>query len=219
MSRSRFTANKTVPLLILVLLSACAGPASVHDIASAREVAPQDARYALKPDRSLIVFMRASAGLGRDAAVFDVTDGSPVFIAAIPRMSKFAHHAKPGTRRYMVVGLSNADFLTANLDPGKAYYSLVSPSWGDRFWFRAFRARGPYDKSNLQFDTPRFPGWYDQSKWVENVATPPESERVGAYMSSVRKMMNRWRPIWQQRPDKPALEPVDGQSNLYRVGR
>ena len=208
-------AAKVAASLLLVLLGACA-MLGVYKVESTRKVTPENANYALKPDRALIVFMRPVLRFYFiEAAIYDVTDGSPVFVASLPGRAKLAFYAKPGKRRYMVVGVDNADFMTTNLDPGKVYYTLVSPSPGPRFWFRSFSVTEPFKNNKLDLNTSRFPSWYKKSRWVENL--PIASSLVGAYMPSIRETMAEWLPKWQQRSDIAVLNPEDGQTSLYRA--
>ena len=206
--------TKVVLMLVPVLLGACS-LGSVQDLASTRDVTPEKATYAPKPDRALVIFMRPS-GLfgGYDAAIFDVTDGSLEFAASLSDKSKLAYYAMPGKRRFMAVGY-NADFMTTNLDAGKVYHVMVSPSYGLRFWFRAFKTTGPFTPNNLDLNSPKFPAWYEDSRWVENVTTAPNPEKVDAYMEFVRAVKDLWTPKWQQRTDTPGLDPEDGRTSLY----
>lgn len=209
----RDIAAKAAASLLLVLLGACA-MLGVYDVESTRKVAPEKANYALKSDRALIVFMRPVLRMYFiEAAIYDVTDGGPVFVASLPGRSKIAFYATPGKRRYMVVGVGNADFMTANLDPGKVYYTLVSPSPGPRFWFRSFSVTEPFKNNKLDLNTSRFPAWYKRSRWVENLPIAPSL--AGAYMPDIRKTMAEWLPKWQERSDIAVLNPEDGQTSLY----
>ena len=128
---------KLAALPLLFLLGACVDSIGFYDVATTRDVTPEKASYAVKPDSALIIFMRPKNVL-MDATVFDVTDGGLAFVASIPGATKLAYYAKPGKRRYMVVGLGNADFMTTDLDPGKVYYTLVTASFGARLWFKPF---------------------------------------------------------------------------------
>jgi hypothetical protein len=126
--------TKAAAVLLLLLLGACAGTSQYM-----RDVAPEKANYTPKPDKALVVFMRPSSlGFAVQSSVFDVTDGSPVFVAIVSALTKVAHYAEPGERRYMVIGES-ADFMAANLDSGKVYYSLVTPRFG--VWKARFSLR------------------------------------------------------------------------------
>lgn len=196
---------KAATMLLLLVVGACAGT-SEH----MRDVAPDRANYAPKPDQALIVFMRPSGfGSAIQSSVFDVTDGNPVFLGIVPAKTKVAHYAKPGKRRYMVIGES-ADFMSANLDPGKVYYSLVTPRMG--LWKARFSlapVRGP------KIETPEFAGWYKDTRWVEKFATA--SNWADTNMTSIRGKLTEYLPGWQEKPDKPVLNSEDGQTSLYRA--
>jgi hypothetical protein len=201
-------------MVVPVLLGACS-IGSVQDIAKTRDVSPENASYLPKPDRALIVFLRPSAMFAAyDAAIFDVTEGGLQFAASLSDKSKLAYYATPGKRRFMVVGF-NADFMTTDLEAGKLYYALISPSYGLRFWFRAFKAEGPYTKNNLDFDSGKFSEWYKSSRWVENVETPRNSEKADTYLEFVRAVRAEWEPRWRQRSDTPRLDTGDGRTSPY----
>ena len=207
--------TKSVVMLALLLLGACEF-GGVRDLATTRDVTPGNATYAPKPDQALVVFMRPSFLFeGYDAAIFDVTDGALDFKASLAMESKLAYYVEPGKRKYMVVGY-NADFMTTNLEAGKVYYVMVSPSYGLRFWFRSFNASGPFTPNKLDLNSPKFPGWYDKTRWVESVATPPNPKKVDEYMKRVRIFRDEWDPKWRARSDQPKLDPEDGRTTVYR---
>ncbi len=198
-------AAKITAMLVLLLLGACAGSSEFM-----RDVAPDKVNYTPKPDQALVVFMRPSGiGFAVQSSVFDVTDGSPVFLGIVPAMTKIAHYAPPGKRRYMVIGES-ADFMAANLDPGKVYYALVTPRmglWKARFSLAPVRAT----KTN----TSEFADWYKGARWIENMETA--SGWANSNMSSIREKMTEYLPKWQGKSDKPILKSEDGQAGLFRA--
>lgn len=208
------TASGAAALLLVVLLGGCGERLGIYDVATTRQLASDEANYALKPDRSLIVFIRPKR-YPMESAIFDITDGNQVFVASIPGSTKVSHYAKPGKRKYMVVGLNNADFMTTNLDPGKVYYSLITISWGARLWFKPFIAAQPETDTMLPLNTPRFAGWFNGTPWVENL--PVAESKVAAHMDRVHALMRVWLPKWQERAIRPNLDPQDGQTSLYRA--
>jgi hypothetical protein len=195
---------KILALLSILLISACAG-SSTH----MRDVAPTQASYAVQDDKSLIVFMRPSGlGFAIQSSVFDVTDGDPDFIGIVSAKAKLAHYAEPGERRFMVIGES-ADFMGATLDPGKAYYALVTPRMG--VWKARFSLR-PVRGGDLAGE--EFAGWYKGSRWVEN--SESAEDWASSNMNSVRKKMANNLPKWLAKDNKPILAPEDGRVTPYQ---
>ena len=115
----------------------------------------------------------------------------------------------------MVVGLGNADFMTTDLDPGKVYYTLITASFGARLWFKPFTVKDPAANPMVYLNTPRFSGWYNVSRWVENL--PIASSLARSHMPQVRKTMAEWRPKWQKRSNKAVLNTEDGRTSLYQA--
>lgn len=205
MQNSICNVAKATALLFLLTLGACAGTSSYM-----RDVVPEKANYAPAPDKALLVFMRPSGlGFAVQSTVFDITDGSPVFLGIVSAKTKIAHQANPGKRRYMVIGES-ADFMGATLDPGKVYYALVSPRMG--FWKARFSLL-PVRGSGLQ--TEEFSDWYKDTRWVENLATASGWARTN--MPSIREKMTEYLPDWLKKADKPILASEDGQTKLFQA--
>ncbi len=72
--------GKVAAALLLLLLGACAGSSQYM-----RDVAPEMVNYTPKPDQALVVFMRPSGlGFAIQSSVFDITDGSPIFLGIVP---------------------------------------------------------------------------------------------------------------------------------------
>jgi hypothetical protein len=197
------SAAKAAALLLLLALGACAGTSDLM-----RNVPPEKATYAPKPDQALIVFMRPSGfGFAIQSSVFDVTDGNPDFIAVLPAKAKVAHYSKPGQRRFMVIGES-ADFMDATLDPGKVYYALVTPRMG--LWKARFSLRA-VDGATVR--TTEFDDWFKDSRWVEN--EPGAAHWAKANMDSIKEKMADDLDDWTHKPDKPTLHAKDGQPAMY----
>lgn len=205
MQISVYNAAKAMALLFLLTLGACAGSSSYM-----RDVVPEKANYAPAPDKALLVFMRPSGlGFAVQSTVFDITDGSPVFLGIVSAKTKIAHQAIPGKRRYMVIGES-ADFMDATLDPSKVYYALVTPRMG--LWKARFSLR-PVRGSDLQSE--EFAGWYKDTRWVENLETA--SGWASSNMESIREKMKEYLPEWLQKTNKPILASEHGQAKMYQA--
>jgi hypothetical protein len=81
-------------------------------------------------DKAKVVFMRSSmvaAAIGCD--LFEVVNGELKFIGQLPTGNKVAHETTPGKKVFMAYGTA-ADFMLAEVLPGKTYYSIVRPNWG-----------------------------------------------------------------------------------------
>lgn len=198
------SAARLMALLSILLISACAG-SSGH----MRDVAPAQASYSTQDDKSLIVFMRPSGlGFAIQSSVFDVSEGDPKFVGIVSAKAKIAHYAEPGERRFMVVSES-ADFMGATLEPGKAYYVLVTPRFG--VWKARFSLR-PVQSAELA--GTEFAGWYRDSRWVEN--TESALTWASSNMPSVRQKMAENLPKWLAKSDKPVLMAEDGWDSPYQ---
>ncbi len=104
-----------------VILSGCA---SVMRDAPSQQVSQS------APDKAKVVFMRSSmvaAAIGCD--LFEVINGELKFIGQLPTGNKVAYETTPGKKVFMAYGTA-ADFMLADLQPGKTYYSIVRPNWG-----------------------------------------------------------------------------------------
>lgn len=115
------TAPLTVAALIGVLASGCA---------SVMRDAPTQIVAQPGTDKAKVVFMRSSmiaAAIGCD--LFEVVNGELKFIGQLPTGNKIAYETTPGKKVFMAYGTA-ADFMLADLSPGKTYYSIVRPNWG-----------------------------------------------------------------------------------------
>lgn len=204
MRRSTSSAVKLLALLSILLVSACAGSSAYM-----RDVAPARANYITQSDKALIVFMRPSGlGFAVQSSVFEINDGDPEFVGIVSAKTKIAYYVEPGEKRFMVIGES-ADFMDATLEPGKAYYALVTPRFG--VWKARFSLR-PVRTADLQ--TAEFAGWYKDTRWVEN--SEGSSNWANSNIASIRKKMADNLPKWLGKADKPILAANDGQGAPYQ---
>jgi hypothetical protein len=82
------------------------------------------------PDKVKVVFMRSSmvaAAIGCD--LFEVVGGELKLIGQLPTGNKVVYETTPGKKVFMAYGTA-ADYMLAELAPGKTYYSIVRPNWG-----------------------------------------------------------------------------------------
>jgi hypothetical protein len=109
-------------------------------------------------NQATVVFLGRAAG----ALLYDVSDGDQeLFIGISDPDTKVGYLSPAGRRRFMVVG-ETADFLDAELEPGKTYYALVTTRpgwWAPRFSFR------PVRRSDAE--SGREAGWIASWGWVE----------------------------------------------------
>jgi len=106
---------------LAVLTSGCAG--LMRDAPSQQVTQPA-------PDKAKVVFMRSSmvgAAIGCD--LFEVVNGELKFIGQLPTGNKVVYETTPGKKVFMAYGTA-ADYMLAELAPGKTYYSVVRPNWG-----------------------------------------------------------------------------------------
>jgi hypothetical protein len=149
-----------------------------------------------QPDKSTVVFYRSSAlGGAVQSSVFDVTTGPATFVGIISTGMKLAYVAAPGDRRFMVIGES-ADFMDAELVPGRTYYALVAPRigvWKARF---SLRPRAADDKEmQEQLATCH---WYDN--------TPASQQWAEEHLGEIVALQKKYLPEWLAKAnEKPML--------------
>ncbi|WP_341958415.1 hypothetical protein [Pseudomonas sp. RC10] len=163
-------------------------------------------------DGAQVVFMR-SAFMAKaiDASLYDVTDGKTQFIGIMANGTKIAYPTVAGHRTFMVVSEA-ADFLEADLAPGKTYYSMVTPRMG--MWKARFSmwpvARDP--KAEYSSQSSDFKDWIADTKLVIN--SPKSLNWFEGNKHSVEAKRAEYWPVWQKK--SPAdlqlrtLHPADG---------
>ena len=114
-------ASLAAAALVCVLASGCA---SVMRDAPSQQISPPGS------DKAKVVFMRSSMVAGAIGCdLFEVVNGELKFIGQLPTGNKVAYETTPGKKVFMAYGTA-ADFMLAELAPGKTYYSVVRPNWG-----------------------------------------------------------------------------------------
>jgi len=162
---------------------------------------------ALKPDpgKALVVFMRPSGmGFAIQSSVFEVVGENPVLVGIVAAKTKVAYQTSPGKHLFMVVGES-ADFMSADLEAGKAYYALVTPRMG--VWKARFSLK-PVAREELS--SGDFTGWVSGTRLVEN--TPASNAWAESNMEDLRSKRASYYAEWMGRPeaDRPRLAASDG---------
>jgi hypothetical protein len=152
-------------------------------------------------DKSVVVFYRSSyLGETIQASVFDLSTEPPRLVGIISSTTKLAYVCEAGARRFMVISEA-ADFMDAELAPGKTYYALVAPrigAWKARFSLRPRQAGDPEVAEQVR-----------GLSWVEN--TPKSQQWAEDNMSDIQQKRQIYWAEWEQKPDKPLLKASDGR--------
>ena len=189
---------------VVILLSGCASSKML--VQDNQELVPPVA------DQSQIVFLRSTfVGSAIQSSVFDVTSGEPEFVGIVSNDTKLAYTVSPGEHVFMVVSEA-ADFMQANLDAGKTYYSMVTPrmgAWKARFSMHPVRNGGA---GEFQYSSERFQGWLKRTRFVENTAESIAWFNENA--ANIKSKQTKYWPVWQRKsPEDLAertLNPDDG---------
>ncbi|HET9598467.1 MAG TPA: hypothetical protein VFP65_22960 [Anaeromyxobacteraceae bacterium] len=194
--------KRLVPAALVALsLGACASK-SAH----MRPVAG-DAGVALKAgkDEAIVVFMRPSIyGGAIQSSVFDATTPESKFIGIVSAHTKVAYRTTPGEHVFMVVSEA-ADFMSAQLEPGKTYYARVSARVG--MWKARF-SLAPVSKVDLGM--PEFASDDGSCDLVENGPTAVEWANENA--ASIQTKRVEYFQKWMSKPEaeRPVLRAGDG---------
>lgn len=176
-------------------------------------VAPQQAVKPAQDDKSQVFFMRSSfVGSAIGASLYEVTGGDIKFIGVIVNGAKVAYETTPGKHVFMVVSEA-ADFMEADLAPGKNYFSIATPrmgAWKARFSLWPIK-NDPDAKFRL--GSSDFDGWVEGTKMFEN------SEKSLSWYennkASVRQKYEEYWPVWQNKSASDiaerTLDPEDGR--------
>jgi hypothetical protein len=168
-------------------------------------VPENEANYAPDAEHALVVFMRPSTmGNAIQSSVFDITDGQSKLVGIVSAKKKVVCKSDPGERLFMVVGES-ADFMKADLQAGKTYYSLVEPRIG--VWKARFSLE-PVHKADLNSD--KFDDWVKSCQYYEN--TDASLKWAEQNVDSLNSKKEKYLEKWNSRPEaeRPALFSEDG---------
>src|SRR5687768_3090543 len=159
------------------------------------------------PDNATVVFMRSSmvaAAIGCE--LFEVVNGDLKLIGQLPTGNKVAYETPPGKKVFMAYGTA-ADFMLAELSPGKTYYSIVRPNWGTGGF-----APTPIRQSDLK--SKEVQEWVSGTKLIE--ADPKAAEAWLA--ENKQRLQGIYTNYWARFERKNAQEkfertllPPDGQ--------
>jgi hypothetical protein len=195
MRKGLFAAAVTASLL----LSGCGG-------ALMRDAPSQEVTRA-SSDKAKIVFMRSSmvaAAIGCE--LFEVVNGDLRLIGQLPTGNKVAYETTPGKKVFMAYGTA-ADFMLADLAPGKTYYAIVRPNWGTGGF-----APTPIRAQDLKSSEAQ--GWVTGTKLIE-----ADPKAVDAWLTeNKQRMQGIYADYWSRFERKSVVEkaertlnPQDGQ--------
>ncbi len=167
----------------------------------------------VKTDEVTVVFMRSSmVGKFIKASVYEVTDGGNVFIGILKNKKRLEYKTTAGKHRFMVVSEA-ADFMEADVEAGKTYYSIVTPrmgAWKARFSLWPIRngADGEY-----QWDSKDIQKRFKKTKLIS------KSEKDEAWFqknkTSVQSKKHKYLAKWKTNAEADikarTLNPEDGQ--------
>jgi len=99
-----------------------------------------------------VIFIRSSVVASAvGAKIYDVTNGSPVFIANVDNNTQVHHNVASGNYTYMVMSGDSVDYLNVNVLSNLSYYSIVKPSmgaWRPSFSLYPIKPRSKGDKGS-----------------------------------------------------------------------
>lgn len=159
-----------------------------------------------------VIFMRSSfVGSAINASLYDVTSGDIEFIGVIANGTKLTYKTSSGKRVFMVVSEA-ADFMEADLESGKNYFSIATPRMGA--WVARFSLWPIKNDPNAEYhiEMPEFDSWVSNTKLVEN--TDKSLLWYEKNKDSVKKKYEKYWPAWQKKTEedlfKRTLSPQDG---------
>jgi hypothetical protein len=150
--------------------------------------------------KALVVFLRPEyVGYAIQAVVYDDTQ----FIGVVSRYAAVAYQADPGPHRFMVVSEA-ADFMDADLAPGRTYFAQVRPRMG------AWRARFSLAPLSATADARDIASWLAESKVVTANAAGRRWDE--ANRPSVLEKKAAYERKWLEKADRPMLHADDGSA-------
>lgn len=159
---------------------------------------------------AIVVFMRSSfvAG-GVGVELFEINNGELEFVGSLPNGSKIAHKTQPGNKVYMAYG-SAADFMIANVEGNKTYFSIVRPNWGTGgFAPTPIRNDGSTDYNTANAD---FKKWKDGTDLLEKKAEAEAwfAKNKHKYQLIYNKYWARFQTKTDDEKASRTLQPSDG---------
>ncbi len=164
------------------------------------------------PREAQIVFMRYSfVGSAINASLYDVSEEGTEFLGILSNAKKIAYKTTPGKHTFMVVSEA-ADFMEANLLPGKTYYSIVTPRMGAwKARFSLWPIRNDAD-SRYNVYSEEFKKWQDETILMTN--TKEAHNWYESNKGSVQTKKLKYWPVWEKKSpaalSERTLNPEDG---------
>jgi hypothetical protein len=97
-----------------------------------------------------------------------------------------------------------ADYMEANLDPGKTYYAMVTPrmgAWKARFSMHPVRNSG---NGEFQYDSKQFQEWLQKTKFVAN--TVESRAWAKENLGNIKDKHERYWVVWKQKSQEDLAE-------------
>ncbi len=163
-------------------------------------------------DKAQVVFMRfSSVGAASKASLYDVTDGSLEPLGIIYDKEKLIYLVKPGKRIFMVFSEA-ADFMEADLLPGKTYYSIATArfgGWDSRFSLWPIKTDS---RADYYIGSAKVQNWIKKTKLVDS-----GEEAIAFYKRfqeeidlKYEKNWQKWKTITKGDLVRRTLSPEDG---------
>lgn len=183
---------KLFGLLAIVVLSGCT--------ATGKYTTPLvQTNQVVKADKAAIVFFRASnyGGAITSPLVQVEEDGSSSLVGIIGPKEKMIKYVEPGEHTFMIIG-ENADFMKANVEAGKIYYSIIRPRlgfWKARFSLTPFKEQPEHQDYNIA--GKNLPKWLNECSYTE----PNEAAFTWhkGKTSELKELYNKYYPAWKQK--------------------
>jgi len=192
---------------VVTLLSGCVNVRE-HVSPKMRRLGADAAPPSLEAEQALVIFMRPSVyGYEGQSSVFDLYPDGDQFIGIVSVLTKVAYPTLPGEHMFMVIS-ENADFLRANLKPGKTYYVLVTPRFG---WAKPRFSLAPVRKEQL--GSAEFATWNQATEFIANTDESLEwaQENWASIEDKKVDYMRKWDAKPQAERDQQTLNPNDYQ--------
>jgi len=161
---------------------------------------------------STIVFMRSSfVGSMIKASIYDISDNETKFIGILKNNNKIEYKTNAGKHKFMVVSEA-ADFMEAQVEDGKTYYSIITPrtgAWKARFSMIPVKKDG---STKFSIDNKKF------NKIMKKVKTAKVDEKslmwYQKHKDDIEKKRTKYWKSWQEKSAEDiamrTLSPEDG---------
>lgn len=165
-----------------------------------------------QPNESTVVFMRsAKMSILVKSSVYEIIDGETKFIGILKNKKKITYKTTPGQHTFMVIAES-ADFMLADLLPGKTYYSEIEPrmvAWIARFSMYPIRNDG---ESKMSVGSKKFNKM--EYKTEEVVLSQKSIDWYNDHKKKFEKKRKKYWRKWLEKSDKKkakkTMNPEDG---------